>query len=61
VSTKEFAPETTRGMPDSATWEDNEERIRLLATIEKGGKQIVEGKIVPHEKVKDRFNPWLTS
>ena len=61
MSTKEFALETIREMPDSVTWEDIEERIRFLAAIEKGRKEIKEGKVVPHEQVKDRLNSWLTS
>ena len=51
MSTKELAINTIRDLPESATWEDIEERIRFLAAIERGRKDIQEGKVVPHEEV----------
>ena len=47
MSTKELAINTIRGLPDTATWEDIEDRIRFLAAIEKGKRDIQEGKVVP--------------
>ena len=35
MSTKELAINTIRGLPDTATWEDIEDRIRFLAAIAK--------------------------
>lgn len=60
MSTKEIALASIQGLPDSATWEDIEERVRFLAAIEKGRKDIREGKVVPHEDVRKEFAEWLT-
>jgi predicted transcriptional regulator len=60
MSTKELAINTIRDLPESATWEDIEERIRFLAAIERGRKDIREGKVVPHEEVKKQLAEWLS-
>ena len=60
MSTKEIALASIQGLPDSATWEDIEERIRFLAAIEKGRKDIREGKVVPHEDVRNQLDRWLS-
>ncbi len=60
MSTKELAINTILELPDTATWEDIEERIRFLAAIERGRKDIQEGKVVPHEEVKKQLAEWLS-
>ena len=59
MSTKELALKTIQELPDSATWEEIEERIRFLSAMERGRKDIVEGKVVPHEEVKKNLQEWL--
>ena len=43
-----MAIKTIQELPDSATWEDIEERIRFLAGIDRGLADIKAGRIVPH-------------
>lgn len=59
MSTKEIALASIQELPDSASWEDIAERVRFLAAIEKGRKDIREGKVVPHEEVRARLDRWL--
>ena len=47
-------------MPDSATWADIEERIRFLAAIDKGLKDVKSGRVVAHEDVRKSLNQWLS-
>ncbi len=60
MSTKEIALASIQGLPDSATWEEIEERIRFLAAIERGRKDIREGKVIPHEDVRNQLDRWLS-
>lgn len=60
MSTKELAMETIQHLPDDASWQDIEERIRFLAALEKGREEVREGKVVPHEEVRELLNAWTT-
>lgn len=59
MSTKEIALASIQELPDTATWEEIEERVRFLAAIEKGRQDIREGKVVPHEEVRAQLDRWL--
>ena len=61
MTTKELAIRTIRELPDTADWADIEERIRFLAAIDKGLAEIKEGKVIPHEDVKESLEKWLTA
>lgn len=61
MTTKEFAVKAIQQMPDTTTWEEIEERIRFLAAIEKGRREIRDGKVVPHQEVKDRLQSWISA
>lgn len=60
MSTKELAMETIRHLPDDASWQEIEERIRFLAAIEKGRDDVRNGRLVPHEEVRDLLQAWTT-
>ncbi len=60
MSTKEIVLASSRELPDSASWEDIEERIRFLAAIEKGRQDIRAGKVVPHEEVRAQLDRSLS-
>ncbi len=60
MSTKEIALDSIKGLPEDATWEEIEERIHFMAAIERGRRDIREGKVVPHEEVKESLKAWLT-
>jgi len=60
MTAKDMAIKTIQDLPDSATWEDIEERVRLLAAIDKGVADIKAGKVIPHEQVKESLKEWLS-
>lgn len=60
MSTKELAMETIRNLPEDASWQDIEDRIRFLAAVEKGREDVRQGKVVPHEQVRDLLRTWTT-
>ena len=61
MTTKEIAVKSITQLPDSATWEDIEERVRFLAAIDKGLEDIREGRLIPHEEVKASLEEWLSA
>ena len=58
MTSKDIAIKTIQELPDSASWEDIEERVRFLAAIDKGLADIKAGRVVPHEEVKDSLRQW---
>ncbi|MEN6578187.1 MAG: hypothetical protein ABFD90_17715 [Phycisphaerales bacterium] len=52
MTSKDLAIRTIQELPDSATCEDIEERVRFLAGIDKGLADIRAGRVVPHDEVK---------
>jgi len=60
MTSKDLAIKTIQELPDSATWEDLEERVRFLAAIDKGLADIKAGRVVPHEEVKESPRQWLS-
>jgi predicted transcriptional regulator len=60
MTSKDLAIRTIQELPDSATWEEIEERVRFLAGIDKGLADIKAGKVVPHKEVKESLKEWLS-
>ena len=60
MSTKEIALHTIESLPDDATWADVQERINFVAGLRKGLQELDEGKAVPHDKVREEFEEWLS-
>jgi len=60
MTSKDLAIKAIEELPDSATWEDIEERVRFLAAIDKGLADIKAGRVVPHEEVKESLRQWLS-
>jgi len=60
MTTKDMALKTIQVLPDSATWADIEDRIRFLASIDRGLEDIKAGRVVPHEEVKQSLQKWLS-
>ncbi len=53
---KEESIHLIQSLPDSVTWDDIIYEMYVKKKIEKGLKDIEEGRVVPHEEVKKRFN-----
>jgi predicted transcriptional regulator len=60
MTTKEIAVKSIAELPDSATWEDIEERVRFLAAVDRGLEDIRQGKLIPHAEVKASLAKWLS-
>ncbi|WP_367873033.1 hypothetical protein [Luteolibacter sp. Populi] len=60
MSTKELAIDTIRDLPENASWQDVEERIRFVAAIEKARGDVRDGRVVPHEEVRALLDEWIS-
>ena len=60
MTNKDIAIKAIQELPDSATWEDIEERVRFLAAIDRGLVDIKAGRVIPHEEVKESLRQWLS-
>jgi predicted transcriptional regulator len=56
---KEAAIKSLHDLPESATWEQIEEKIHFLAAIDKGLEDIKQGRLIPHEEVKKSLEKWI--
>ena len=54
-SVKEESIHLIQSLPDSVTWDDLIYEMYVKKKIEKGLKDIEEGRVVSHEEVKKRF------
>lgn len=59
MSVKEQLIAAFEQLPDDATWEDAEKRVRILHGIDQAERDIDAGKGIPHEEVVRRFESWL--
>jgi predicted transcriptional regulator len=59
MTAKDLAIKTIQELPDSATWEDIEDRLRFLAGIDRGLADVKAGRVVPHEEVRESLREWL--
>ncbi len=60
MTTKQIAIQTIEQLPDDATWEEIQERIRFVAGVRTGLRELDEGKGIPHDQVREEFAEWLT-
>jgi predicted transcriptional regulator len=61
MTTKEIALKTIEQLPESASWEDIQERINFVVGVRKGLRELDEGRGIPHDKVKEEFAEWLAN
>ena len=59
MSVKEQLLASIKDLPENASWEDAEERIRFLASIDEARTQLDRGEGIPHEEVKRRVVSWF--
>jgi len=55
---RDKALETVKEFPQEFDLEELIERLIFVEKIEKGLKQLEEGKTVPHSEVKERIKGW---
>jgi predicted transcriptional regulator len=51
--------EVLKGMPEDCTLEDVQYQLYLRQKLDRSRQAAEEGRLVPHEEVKDRLSKWL--
>jgi predicted transcriptional regulator len=59
MTPKERAVAALQAMPANATWDEVAEKMAFMAAIERGLKDVEEGKVVANSEVKQRIREWL--
>ncbi len=59
MTSKEIALKTIEQLPESASWEDIQERINFIVGVRKGLRELDEGQGIPHDQVRQEFAEWL--
>ena len=59
MTPKEQAVAALQAMPVDATWEQVAEKLAFMAEVERGRKDVADGKVVPNSEVKQRIREWL--
>jgi len=59
MTSKEKACEVISRMPEESTLEDIEYHLYVLQCIERGDRDIADGKTLTHEEVEKRLPKWL--
>jgi hypothetical protein len=59
MSIKERAIALVQAMPDTITWAEALERIRMMAAIEQAEAGIAAGQGIPQEEAEARIKAWL--
>ncbi len=60
MTTKEIALKTIEQLPETASWEDIQERINFIVGVRKGLRELDEGQGIPHDQVRQDFAAWLS-
>ncbi|MPZ48738.1 MAG: hypothetical protein GEU75_05395 [Dehalococcoidia bacterium] len=61
MTTKQDIIEMIEQMPEDASPEDIMYEIYVRERIDRGIQEAREGKVIPHEEVKQSLNQWLRS
>lgn len=56
---KEQVIEMIRQLPDESTVDDIMEELYFRMQVDRGIKELDEGKGIPHKEVRDRLSRWL--
>jgi len=59
MTIKQKACEVISRMPEESTFEDIQYHLYVLECIERGERDIEDGKTLPHEQVENRLAKWL--
>ena len=60
MTVKDEIVEMIKRLPDDADADDILEALLLRIKIDAAGREIEEGRGIPHEQVKEHFRKWLT-
>ena len=59
MSVNEQLLSSFKDLPEEATWEDAQERLRFLAAIDEARAQLERGEGLSHEQVRQEVLSWL--
>lgn len=59
LTSKQRAIRALETLPDDATFEDAIDCLVVVSKIEAGLNETRQGKLIPHEQVKEYFAEWL--
>jgi predicted transcriptional regulator len=59
MTVKEKVQQVISKMPDESTIDDIQYHLYVLQCIERGEKEIEEGKILTHAEVESKLSKWL--
>jgi predicted transcriptional regulator len=60
VAVKEQVIDLVRNLPDEVTVDDIMRELYFKIQVDKGLKELDEGKGIPHEEVERRLSKWLS-
>ena len=59
MTPKEKAVAALQSLPANATWDEVAEKVAFMAAIERGRKDVAEGRLISNSEVKQRIREWL--
>ncbi|MGC9451251.1 MAG: hypothetical protein ACP5I4_07370 [Oceanipulchritudo sp.] len=60
MTIKEHALQTIQNLPENTDWEEIKDRIEFRAAVEKGLRELDEGKGIPVEDVEKEMKEWTS-
>ena len=60
MNSKQIAIQTIEQLPEDATWDEIQERLRFVAGIRAGLRELDAGNGIPHDRVREEFAEWLS-
>ena len=60
MTVKEHALQTIQNLPENTDWEEVKDRIEFRAAVEKGLRELAEGKGIPVEDVERNLKEWTS-
>jgi predicted transcriptional regulator len=59
MTVKEMAQKVISNLPEEATFDDIQYQLYVLECVERGEKEIAEGKVLTDAEVRQRLEKWL--
>ena len=60
MTTKESVLQAIRDLPDDASLEEILDAVLLRLKVERGRRQILDGRGISHAEVRERLSKWLS-
>ena len=60
MNSKQIAIQTIEQLPEDATWDEIQERLRFVAGVRAGLRELDARNGIPHDRVREEFAEWLS-